>query len=94
VNVETVTAQCDRIEVTSSRADISQALQDVLQPAGENTSRDLIITTLARDGADLNSTTYLDAFITQYIFPIFDARESDIEALETIVFQANGVEHP
>ncbi len=56
-----------------------------------DSSRDLTITTLAQDGPDLNSTTYGGAFITQYIFPIFDASESDVEALETIVFQANEV---
>mgnify|MGYP006919306259 CR=1 FL=1 len=32
--VEAVTARCDRVEVTPSRADINQTLLDVLQPTG------------------------------------------------------------
>lgn len=92
--VETVSAKCDRVEITPSRADINQALFDVLQPTSGDGSRDLTITTIAQDGSDLNSTLYREAFITQYIFPIFDASEDDVEALETIVFQANEVVLP
>jgi Tol biopolymer transport system component len=92
--IQTVSARCDRIEISPSRDDIAQALQDVLQSGGADSTRDLNITTLQQDGADLNTTQYRGAFITEYRFPVFDANEDDIEAMETIVFQANEVVLP
>lgn len=94
VITQTVSARCDRVEISHSRNDIQQALLDVLQTGGFDARRDVAITMLAVDGADGDSTLYRDAFITRYEFPIFDASEDDVEALDTVAFQANEVVLP
>ena len=94
VLVETATALCDRVEVDTERSDIRQALSDLLQGSGTLGVRDITITTLAQDGTDIATTTYRDAFITRYEFPVFDKNESDVLALETVAFQANEIVLP
>lgn len=94
VITQTVSARCDRVEIIHSRSDIQQALADVLQPGAADPYRDIAITMLTQDGADGDVTQYNEAFITRYEFPIFDADEEDVEALDTVVFQANEVVLP
>jgi len=93
VITQTVSARCDRVEISHSRNDIQQALVDVLQ-GNPDSRRDIEITMLANDGADGDVTHYNDAFITRYEFPIFDALEDSVEARDTVVFQANEVVLP
>jgi hypothetical protein len=92
--VQTVAAKCDHVEVSPSRNDIAQALQDVLQGGAADSDRNIAITMLSQDGSDLDTTEYRSAFITRYEFPIFDANEDNVEALETVVFQADTVQLP
>jgi hypothetical protein len=94
VITQIVSARCKRVEISHSRGDIQQALLDVLQTGGPDAHRDIEIIMVDRDGADVDTTHYNDAFVTRYEFPVFDATENDVEALDTVVFQANEVVLP
>jgi hypothetical protein len=90
VAIQSVSARCEGVAISHSRNDIQQALLDA-QLGGGEADRDIAITTIDRDGVDLDVTHYNDAFITRYEFPIFNANEADVIALDTVVFQANMV---
>lgn len=91
---ETFSVNCDGSPaIESPRADIHQWLEDLrVQGAGGDLFRNLSIVRLANDGADAQTTTYFDTFITKYEFPIFDAAVNDAFAVETVVIQPGRIE--
>ena len=75
----------------SVKSSNSATLSAMYQPIGQNDqrNRDLVLTGYKDDGVNAYSVTYMNVFLTRYVFPILDRRMSEQLAEEELFIRAN-----
>ena len=88
--------ECDRVEFGSGGPHPGARDAIVAQLSGTDTGvgPDISITLVDAEGVDIRTYVYRDNVVARYEWPVFDARQSDVTALETFAFQPNAYELP
>ena len=62
-------------------------LKDFICKGKGDIYKDVSITLKGQDGSDIKTINYLQSFLTTYTFPMLNAREDNVEAIETVEIQ-------